>query len=156
MANTQGEGAGKKGFTGRHMLLVMVCGFGIVAAVNFYMASRAVGGFHGIVVENSYVASQEFNGWMAEAEADRALGWKADASRDDTGHVIVATQDVPAGAALSADLRRPLGEREYATLAFTPIGEGRYRSTEAVSDGRWTMRLTIEAAGEDWAAESEL
>ncbi|MEM6585333.1 MAG: FixH family protein, partial [Pseudomonadota bacterium] len=56
-------------FTGKHMLITMVVGFGIVAAVNFYMASRAVGGFHGIVVDNSYVASQKFNDWMDEAES---------------------------------------------------------------------------------------
>ncbi len=60
MASKQAKGS----FTGKHMLGVMIAGFGIVAAVNFYMASLAVGGFHGIVVENSYVASQKFNDWI--------------------------------------------------------------------------------------------
>lgn len=143
-------------FTGKHMLGVMVAGFGIVAAVNFYMASLAVGGFHGIVVENSYVASQKFNDWISEAKADQALGWETQAVRDDNGHVVLSTSGVPSGAAITAELRRPLGAQEYASLSFTPLADGNYRSTDPVSDGRWTMRLSISANGQDWIEESEL
>ncbi|QUL38002.1 FixH family protein [Erythrobacter sp. JK5] len=152
MASKQAKGT----FTGKHMLGVMVVGFGIVAVVNFTMASLAVGGFHGIVVENSYVASQKFNTWLAEAEAERALGWQADAERDAAGHVVVRPEGVPTGATVTAELRRPLGEREYADLTFAPLADGTYRSTEAVSAGRWTMRLAIAAGGDSWSAESDL
>ncbi|MEL6738807.1 MAG: FixH family protein, partial [Pseudomonadota bacterium] len=134
----------KRQFTGKHMLITMVAGFGIVAAVNFYMASLAVGGFHGIVVDNSYVASQKFNDWIEEAEAMEALGWSTEAARDETGHVVLTTEGVPAGAAISAELRRPIGKREFASLTFAPLGDGRYRSLEALDEGRWTMRLAIE------------
>ena len=34
-------------FTGKHMAAILVGGFAIVIAVNFYMASLAVGGFGG-------------------------------------------------------------------------------------------------------------
>ncbi|MEM8724896.1 MAG: FixH family protein [Pseudomonadota bacterium] len=146
----------KRGFTGRHMLGVMVGGFGIVMAVNFYMASLAVGGFHGIVVENSYVASQKFNSWLEEAEKSRALGWEAKAARDQAGHVVISTESVPDGATVSAELRRPIGAREYASLAFAAQSDGTFRSTEPVSDGRWTMRLSIKAGGESWTEESQL
>ena len=144
----------KRPFTGKHMLITMVTGFGIVAAVNFYMASLAVGGFHGTVVDNSYVASQKFNDWIEEAEAMEALGWSAEAARDDSGHLVLTTEGVPAGAAISAELRRPIGEREFASLTFAPLGDGRYRSLEALDEGRWTMRLAIEAEGQTWAQES--
>ncbi len=146
----------KRVFTGRHMLGVMVGGFGIVIAVNFYMASLAIGGFHGIVVENSYVASQKFNGWLEEAEKSRALGWEAIAARDEAGHVVISTEGVPAGATVSAELRRPIGERDYASLTFTSQADGSFRSVETVSNGRWTMRLSITAGGENWTEESEL
>lgn len=151
MAGTQ-----NKPFTGKHMAAILVAGFSVVAVVNFYMASLAVGGFHGIVVENSYVASQHFNAWLKEAEEARALGWVAEAERDETGFVVVTTTDVPESAIVTAELRRPLGEREYATLGFGSMGEGRYRSTQPIGDGRWTMRLFIEAGGRKWAEESEL
>lgn len=146
----------EKPFTGRHMAVILVAGFAIVICVNFYMASRAVGGFHGTVVDNSYVASQQFNDWLDEAEAAKALGWVAEASRDEAGYVIVDTDAVPHGAALSAELRRPIGTREYATLTFASLGDGRFRSTEPVVTGRWTIRLQIEADGQHWAQESEL
>ena len=145
-----------KRFTGRHMAAILVGGFGIVVAVNFTMASYATGGFHGVVVENSYVASQEFNTWLDKAEADRALGWDARLSRDDSGHVLALVQNVPSDADLSAELRRPIGEKQFASLSFERLSDGTYRSTEPVSDGRWIARLYIEAGDDQWAQESEL
>ena len=146
----------KREFTGKHMLAIMVGGFGIVAAVNFTMASYAVGGFHGIVVENSYVASQKFNSWMDEAERMRALGWAATARRDEASHVIVASEGVPQGAGVTAQLRRPIGTKQFADLSFAPLGNGQFRSSEPVDVGRWTVRLTIEANGKRWVEESAL
>lgn len=145
-----------KPFTGQHMTGILVAGFAIVICVNFYMASLAVGGFHGTVVDNSYVASQQFNDWLDKADAAKALGWSAEASRDEAGHVILDTQGLPPGAQVTAELRRPIGEREYASLTFTPQGDGRFRSNEPVASGRWTMRLHIAANGQEWAEESEL
>ncbi|MFL0354841.1 FixH family protein [Erythrobacter sp. GH1-10] len=143
-------------FTGKHMAIVLVVGFGIVAAVNLFMASLATGGFHGVVVENSYVASQKFNTWLDEAEKSRALGWDVAASRDADGHVLLETSAIPAGALATAELRRPLGAHEFASLTFTSLGDGRYRSSEKVDAGRWTMRLRIEAGSDVWAGEREL
>lgn len=153
--NTGRNGRGE--FTGRHMLAVFVAGFSIVIAVNLFMAYRAVGGFHGVVVENSYVASQNFNTWLDKAEKSRALGWdvRPERRRAD-GRVVLDTAGVPAGAAITAELRRPLGAHEFTSLTFAPDGEGRWLSNEAVAEGRWTMRIAIAAPGQDWAGESEL
>jgi nitrogen fixation protein FixH len=145
-----------KEFTGKHMLAVFIAGFGIVIAVNLFMAYRAVGGFHGVVVENSYVASQNFNQWLDQAEASRALGWQVQPERRADGRVLLVTSAVPEGAAITAELRRPLGEKDFASLTFAPLGEGRWLSNQAVGEGRWTMRLAIAAGGQDWAGESEL
>lgn len=142
--------------TGRRVAIIFVVGFGIVAAVNFYMASLAVGGFHGVVVKNSYVASQQFNGWLDAAEASKALGWKASASRHDAGIVTITTQNVPEGAAITAELRRPIGEQAFASLAFAPGKDGTFASTSAVDSGRWTMRLTITSGDDVWMSESEI
>lgn len=142
--------------TGRRVAMIFVAGFGLVAAVNFYMASLAVGGFQGVVVKNSYVASQKFNTWLKAAEAAKALGWKASAVRDEAGHVTITTQDVPEGAMVSAKLRRPIGEHAFANLTFVPKDEGTFVSTEPVDAGRWTMRLTITSGSDIWTSESEL
>ena len=83
-------------FTGKHMAAVFIGGFGVVIAVNLVMASYAVGSFHGTVVDNSYVASQHYNGWLKQATASRALGWQAVPHRRADGRVVVETIAVPA------------------------------------------------------------
>jgi nitrogen fixation protein FixH len=146
----------KKAFTGRHMALVFIGGFGVVIAVNLLMASVAVGSFHGTVVDNSYVASQNYNGWLAKAEASRALGWQAFPTRRADGRVVLETIAVPAGAAITAEAERPLGTRETASLTFADQGGGRWLSNEAVAEGRWKLRIAIRAKALEWAGESEL
>ena len=63
-----------RNFNGWHMFAILCAFFGVVIAVNITMATYASTTFGGIVVENSYVASQEFNRWLDEAKAERALG----------------------------------------------------------------------------------
>jgi nitrogen fixation protein FixH len=51
--------------TGRKVAAIFVVFFGVIMAVNFTMASFASSTFGGVVVKNSYVASQKYNGWLA-------------------------------------------------------------------------------------------
>lgn len=149
-------GKKRKGeFTGRHMAIIMAAGFGIVIAVNATMASLAIGGFHGVVVENSYVASQKFNTWLEEAEQARALGWQVRPERGLDGHVLLRTEGVPAGTSFAAALRRPLGEKAFADLTFRPLGDGVWRSDQPIAPGRWLIRLSADAGAAQWAEESE-
>ena len=146
----------RKNFTGKHMAAIFVGGFAIVIAVNLLMASIAVGSFHGTVVDNSYVASQNYNGWLKQAAASKALGWQAVPHRRDDGRVVVEALGVPAGARMTATAERPLGAREDQPLTFAPEGQGRWVSTEPLAPGRWQLRLAIRAGGEAWAGEAEL
>jgi len=143
-------------FTGKHMALVFVGGFGIVIAVNLVMATFAVGSFHGTVVDNSYVASQNYNGWLAKAEASKQLGWQVEASQRADGRVVLGTAGVPAAATVAAEAERPLGAREHTPLAFAPDGAGRWVSDRPLADGRWQMRIAITAPGQEWAGERTL
>ena len=54
----------QRAFTGRHMAAIMVAFFGVVIVVNLLNARLASSTFGGEVVENSYVASQDFNRWL--------------------------------------------------------------------------------------------
>lgn len=146
----------KSEFTGRHMTAVLVGGFGIVVAVNLYMASLATQGFGGVVVKNSYVASQKFNSWLDAAREQETLGWSAGVERSADGRVLVTTQGVPAGATVSAELRRPLGDAERTDLAFQASGSGVFVATAPVAEGRWIVRVAITNAGRHWVAESRL
>jgi nitrogen fixation protein FixH len=144
----------KREFTGADMTKVLVAGFGIVVIVNVTMASMAISGFGGVIVDNSYVASQKFNGWLQQAEHSRALDWKAQVSRDAQNRMIVEIANVPQGAIMSAELRRPLGKREHVSLTFPAADQSRVlRSNEAVGDGRWTVRLKIVSGTNVWSEE---
>lgn len=144
-------------FTGRHMAAVFAGGFAVVIAVNLVMASVAVGSFHGTVVDNSYVASQNYNRWLASAAASKALGWQAVPQRRATdGRVVIETIAVPAGAAITATAERPLGLRDETGLTFAAQGQGRWVSNETLGAGRWQLRLAIRAGAQSWAAEAAL
>lgn len=144
-------------FTGRHMAATMIAFFGVVIAVNVVMARYATSTFGGVVVENSYVASQEYNRWLDEAAAEKALGWKADVRRTPEGRVEVVLSGVPQGAvALTGDARHPLGRLPDQGLAFAPDGKGGFVSQGALPAGRWRLRLEVRAAGRKWRTEQDL
>ncbi len=146
----------KREFTGRHMAIVIVSGFGVVIAVNLFMATLAVRGFGGVVVQNSYVASQEFNGWLDKAKQQEALGWEARIARADNGRLEVQTKGVPQGARVTATIRRPLGQPEMTDLVFASAKGGNFISEELVPDGRWIVRVKIDAGDHDWSAEKQI
>jgi nitrogen fixation protein FixH len=76
-------------FTGWHMTAILVAFFGVVIVVNVGMARLASHTFSGVVVENSYDASQQFDRWLDEAAKEQALGWHAQVARQADGHVVV-------------------------------------------------------------------
>lgn len=143
-------------FTGWHAAAIFVAFFVVVTGVNFAMAFAAVSGFGGVVVENSYVASQDFNRWMAEQRREDALGWRATVSRDASGRLVVETHGIPDTAKLNADLRRPLGRPEDRALFFHKVAAGRFESTIAVDEGRWIVRLEVSAEGRAWSHEARI
>ncbi|MDE2621401.1 MAG: FixH family protein [Sphingomonadales bacterium] len=139
-------------FTGRHMMAIMVAFFGVVIAVNVYMAGLATSTFTGVVVENSYVASQHFNRWLDEARAEERLGWHARAVRAADGHVLVTLEGAPAGAVVRGDAWHPLGRAPDHDLKFAPVAAG-FRSAEPLPAGRWRIRIEVTAPGRRWRTE---
>ena len=101
--------ANQRIFTGWHMATILVAFFGIVIAVNLVNARYAGATFGGVVVENSYVASQQFNDWLDEAKTENALGWDAVTTWRPDGRLVVALRGVPTGAAVKGVARHPLG-----------------------------------------------
>ncbi len=146
----------KKPLTGFHVAMMFIAGFGIVIGVNFYMAYLAIDGFSGVVVKNSYVASQNFNQWLDEAERQEQLEWRATVHQDAQGHIIVVTQGLPDKAQVSAAIRRPLGQVEASQLTFQHRANGEYASLQSVAQGRWIIRLTVTADGERWKQETQI
>ncbi|WP_336958961.1 FixH family protein [Sphingobium aquiterrae] len=138
---------------GWHVLGIFVAFFGVVIAVNIYMATVAVGTFGGTVVDNSYVASQEFNGWLKQARAQDALGWKQQIVRGDDGHLRLTLDDAGGapilGATVVATAIHPLGRADDIPLRFVAVAPGTYRATTPLPAGRWTVHWQMTAQGHD-------
>ena len=143
-------------FTGRHMAAILVGFFAVVIAVNLLMARFAVSTFGGIVVENTYVASQEFNGWLEDAREQRALGWDAVTTWRPDNRLAVQLTGVPSGARVTAVAHHPLGRQPDREIAFAANGENRFLSTAALPAGRWRLRLEVTAANQVWRHQEEL
>ena len=124
-------------FTGYHMTAILLAFFGIVVAVNLVMATYATRTFGGVVVENSYVASQKYNGWLAEARRQKQLGWTASPSLD-TGRRVVVSLNVE-GVRIEGYAQHPLGRERNIPLSF---GKD-HRSAESLPDGRWAVHLIV-------------
>lgn len=151
-ANTSGR------FTGKHMALVMVGFFGVVVGVNVLLANLAVSTFSGVVVENSYVASQGFNGLLGAARADRALGWKLDLARGADGAARFTLTDATgaplSGAEVRAQADHPLGAKvPPVMLAPKEVEPGVYEAP--LAGGRWHVGVEVRSQGHVWHAERD-
>lgn len=143
-------------FTGRHITAIIVAFFAVVIAVNLYMARSAISTFGGVVVDNSYVASQKYNSWLQEARREKALGWSAKAHRRGDGKLIVTLAGAPADAALSGDAWHPLGRRPDIPMQFARQSDGSFLSDQVLPRGRWRMRLEAKAGSALWRSEQEV
>lgn len=148
--------AAKPRFTGKHMTAILVAGFGVVVSVNMLMATLASSSFGGVVVENSYVASQNFNEWLDKAEASDALGYTVTPTHRADGLVTLATDGVPVGSQVTAIARHPLGHMPDESLVFVLTSDGTWASTSPLPEGRWMLRLDIAANGTEWRGERPL
>ena len=143
-------------FTGWHMATILVAFFGVIIAVNVVNARYASATFGGEVVENSYVASQEYNRWLDEAKAEQALGWSEVTTWRPDGRVVVALKGAPADAVVKAMARHPLGTLPDRGLTFDRLANGQLLSRQALPEGRWDLRLTVAADGRVWRRQEAL
>lgn len=134
-----------KPITGRHMLIVFVVFFGVVFAVNMFMATVAVRSWTGMVVENSYVASQHFNSDVADLKKSAELGI-SHRLHIERGRLLLSLEGAD-GKPLEADdvqiqFERPFGATSEQNLVATRIAPGQYEATASLSAGIWNGQLS--------------
>lgn len=129
---------------GKHVLGGFGLGFGIIIAVNLYMAYEAVHTFPGLEVENSYVASQQFDRQRA---AQEALGWTVEADRTgDELRLRVRHEGRPVQPGIvEAILSRPTTTAQDHSPAFVFDGQD-YVARVDVPPGNWDLRVKLQAA----------
>lgn len=144
--SAQADTGGK--FTGKHMLAIILAFFGVVITVNLVMAVAASRSWTGLVVKNTYVASQQFNRKAEEGRAQAALGWKGKLAIAD-GRVSYRLVDA-GGALVPADgvvvtFRRPVSDAEDRTLTLERGADGTFSLAEPVRDGVWIVEVDADA-----------
>ncbi len=127
--------------TGRKVLLIAVAAFAVILAANLAMLLAATGTFPGLVVQNSYVASQ---GWDRKTAAQRALGWRAAADYGDGALRVAMTgrDGAPVrGLRVVAVVGRPASARDDVRLELTEGVEG-YAAPLVLAPGMWRVMIT--------------
>ena len=141
-----------KRFTGWHFLAILVSYFSIVIGVNLFMAWNAVDSWTGLVVKNSYVASQHFNEVTAEKRAQLAMGWKAVPVYED-GVLTLTMHDAQRtpieDAIITAQVGRPAFEAEDHLVQFAETAPGTYTGATDLREGIWNADVTVTGAGGD-------
>jgi len=135
---------------GWHVLGIVGLFFGTIIGVNIVMAAYATGTFPGLVVHNSYVASQGYNDLLADSREQARRGWTAELSEiGGILHLRMAdSMDAPlAGLRVAARVGRPASSRDDRMLDFTPTADG-YASTEPLEAGRWVIELEVYSGGD--------
>lgn len=134
-------------FTGKHMALLAIGFFGVIIAVNIGLAVVSSTSWTGLVVENSYVASQEFDTKRDAHLKQVAAGWTSDFTLDETGLRL----NVVDGAGKPVDLgtvtilvNRPVGGHDDQTLTLTRGADGAYAAPITLKDGVWDAWVTAE------------
>lgn len=140
--------ADPRAFTGRHMWLLVIGFFGVIIAVNVGMAVVASTSWTGLVVTNSYVASQQFEQKRLAHQAQKAAGWQATF----TYSPGLAKLDVVDGAGSPIDLgpvtlkvNRPVGGHDDQAVVFQRAPDGRYAAPLQLAPGVWDALVQAEA-----------
>ncbi len=131
-------------FTGWHMLGVLGLFFGTIIAVNLTLAYFAVHTWSGLVVGNSYVASQHFNEEQATARAHAELGWISGVVYED-GRIAYSLVDRDGKAiqaeSVTAKVMRPANEGHDVVVELVPAGAGRYVAERRLEAGQWVVEV---------------
>lgn len=145
-------------FTGRRFAMIIIGFFAVVVAVNMLMATIASRTFSGVIVKNGYVASQDFDRWLAVGRAQAALGWSVEA-RIDGDRIVVSARDHsgrPLAAKAMATLSHPIDPARVHRLALQPIGPGAYAARHGLAPGQWEAVVRLNSDGHPYQQRTRL
>jgi len=134
-------------FTGWHMAAITISFFAVVIGVNLTLAFFASTSWTGLVVANSYVASQRFNQDTEVARQQKALGWQMNLTFN-RGLARISLLDRDnrpmSGLDIRAILQRPTDEAGDQELQLRDAGAGIYLAQAPISRGAWIADITAE------------
>ncbi|PBB16833.1 FixH family protein [Mesorhizobium sp. WSM4313] len=141
-------------FTGKHMLISILAFFAVVIGVNLTMATLAQKSWTGLVVENTYVASQQFNEEARNGRAQAALGWTGtlNVASGEVRYSLVDSQGKPVPLrGVKMLFRHPAYEAEDEALTLAAVSRDIPGSTDTFAvrhtpkDGVWIVEIDADA-----------
>lgn len=141
-------------FTGWHMAAITISFFAVIIAVNLTLAFFASSSWTGLVVANSYVASQSFNRDAEIARQQQALGWQMKLTVDRSlAKIVILDRDNLSMTDLNirAVLQRPTDEAGDQVLELREAGAGIYLASTTIGSGVWVVDITAENSDNDLA-----
>ena len=141
------------------MLFAMLAFFGVIIAVNLTMAAFATKSWTGLVVKNSYVASQAFNRELEQAKVQAARGWTGDIIYHN-GAVVLSLTD-KAGQPVVLDtsivqIGRPAFEQEDHRVVMVHQDNGIYHAKDKLRPGIWQVSVRGTSSQGDYRLDSRL
>jgi len=134
-------------FTGWHMWALAIAFFGVIIGVNIWLAVASATSWTGMVVEDSYIAGQQFETQRKAHDAQVKAGWTPDflylpgAARlvivDGGGHPVNLGD-------VKVLINRPVGGHEDQSLALSRQPDGSYAAPVTLPLGAWDVTITAE------------
>ena len=137
-------GEGKWTFTGYHMAASMVAFFAVIMFANFTMAWLASSSWTGLVVKNSYVASQQFNERLEAARLQQARGWTSVFTYGANTIIFSLVDKTSTHVAfdnVSVKFYRPVSQDKDIQLVLVRNSEGKHLVSHSLASGVWLFTL---------------
>jgi nitrogen fixation protein FixH len=138
--------------TGRTVLIALLAFFAVVATVNAIFIVSALRTHPGLSEDNAYQAGLAYNRVLADAEAQRALGWRLTLDETTDGRLAFRLGDRHDDAviveAATAQLRRPGRQAADRVIALVGDGPGLWHAPVAdLTPGNWDVHVEFMRAG---------
>lgn len=133
--------------TGRKFFIYVALFFGTVMAVNAVFISLALKSNSGVVEEHYYERGLRYDETLAQAEAQKELGWVVQLRAED-GRMIYDIRDaggVPvAGKTVTVRMVRPVQDGYDFTVNLTDAGDGSYQGDFSLPlKGAWDAHISV-------------
>ena len=133
--------------TGRHVLFALLGAFGVVLAVNGAFLFLALSSYPG-ATERAFAQGLGHDAALGARAAQAALGWTTALDFDArSGALSFRAADAlgrpVTGAAVTAELRRPVHAAADRSIVLSETAPGRYAAETGLAAGQWDLRLTL-------------
>lgn len=143
------NGTQRHSLTGKHMFALMVGFFAIILIANMSLVYFATQSWTGLVVQNSFVASQQFNATTAQLEKAKAgVNVRASVDRDILRLQLSATDGgVISATNVTVTIGRPTHEGQDMTLKLAAEGNGEFSIRHKLLAGVWSGQIFADIPG---------